>query len=330
MLTDVDYIDNFLSIVVCTCRNLAGLKRIGRLFQALSPFLTLIALFTAFVIWNGGVVLGDKSNHIATLHLPQMLYIWPYFVFFSWPLIYPYLSVIPIGLYAQLSHVAFLETMLIFKRRRLVPRLWLVTTFVSLACVAVRYNTVVHPFLLADNRHYMFYVFKLLMRPWWVKYAVTPIYVVLAWACIQALGARPFESTVTTQYLHSKDEELPEVEAEDQARGLVLPDGTNSATTTFVVVWLTTTTLQLITAPLVEPRYLILSWIFWRIHVPLQQYRPAQNNDSEQNPESSSFDHRLWLETAWFLLINATTGYIFLKWEFDWPQEPGIVQRFMW
>ena len=206
---DTDYIDNILSVIVCTCRNLAGPKRIGSLFLALSPFLVLSGIFAAFVAWNGGVVLGDKSNHIATLHLPQMLYIWPYFVFFSWPLIYPYLSVIPIGLYAQLSHVAFLETMLIFKRRRLVPRLWLVTTSVALACTAVHYNTVVHPFLLADNRHYMFYVFKLLMRPWWMKYVVTPIYVVLGWACIQALGARPYETTVTTQYLHSTDEELP-------------------------------------------------------------------------------------------------------------------------
>lgn len=259
-----------------------------------------------------------------------MLYIWPYFVFFSWPLIYPYLSVIPIGLYAQLSHVAFLETMLIFKRRRLVPRLWLVTAFVALACTAVHYNTVVHPFLLADNRHYMFYVFKLLMRPWWMRYAVTPIYVVLGWACIQALGARPYETTVTMRYLHSTDEELPEVEAEDQARGLVLPDGTNSATTTFVIVWLAVTTLQLITAPLVEPRYLILPWIFWRIHVPLQQYRPAPSRDSVQTSDSPGFDLRLWLETVWFLLINAATGYIFLRWEFDWPQEPGLIQRFMW
>lgn len=225
--------------------------------------------------------------------------------------------------------------MLIFKRRRLVPRLWLVTTFTALACLAVRHNTVIHPFLLADNRHYIFYVFRLLLRPWWIRYAVTPLYVVLAWACIQALGARPFETTVSTQYLHSKDEELPSVQSEDQTRGLALPDGTNSATTTFVLIWLATTALQLITAPLVEPRYLILPWIFWRIHVPLQRYRSWQDNvDGQQGEESSEeasgFDHRLWLETAWFLLINAVTGYIFLKWEFGWPQEPGIVQRFMW
>ena len=41
-------------------------------------------------------------------------------------------------------------------------------------------------------------------------------------------------------------------------------------------------------------------------------------------------DHRLWLETIWFLAVNLTTGYIFLYWGFAWPQEPGKVQRFMW
>lgn len=41
-------------------------------------------------------------------------------------------------------------------------------------------------------------------------------------------------------------------------------------------------------------------------------------------------DHRLWLETMWFLTINLATGYIFLYWGFEWPQEPGKVQRFMW
>lgn len=41
-------------------------------------------------------------------------------------------------------------------------------------------------------------------------------------------------------------------------------------------------------------------------------------------------DHCLWLETVWFLTINLATGYVFLSWGFEWPQEPGKVQRFMW
>lgn len=41
-------------------------------------------------------------------------------------------------------------------------------------------------------------------------------------------------------------------------------------------------------------------------------------------------DHRLWMETAWFLVINAVTGWVFLNKGFTWPQEPGNLQRFMW
>ena len=42
------------------------------------------------------------------------------------------------------------------------------------------------------------------------------------------------------------------------------------------------------------------------------------------------YDHRLWLETVWFLLVDGVTGYVFLKRGFEWKQEPGRVQRFMW
>ena len=116
-------------------------------------------------------------------------------------------------------------------------------------------------------------------------------------------------------------------EAETASRPLSLPDGTTSANTSFVLIWLATTSLNLITAPLVEPRYFILPWIFWRLHVPLQQYTPAPSPAAKAKPVR---DHRLWLETAWYLSINAATCYIFLAWEFSWPQEAGKVQRFMW
>ena len=81
-----------------------------------------------------------------------------------------------------------------------------------------------------------------------------------------------------------------------------------------VLSWQLATTLSLATAPLVEPRYFILPWIFWRMQIiaPMQERR------------------MLWAETAWFLSINAWTGYMFLFRGFEWPQEPGKVQRFMW
>ncbi len=37
-----------------------------------------------------------------------------------------------------------------------------------------------------------------------------------------------------------------------------------------------------------------------------------------------------WLEVVWYLLVNLVTCYAFLYRGFEWPQEPGNVQRFMW
>jgi len=94
------------------------------------------------------------------------------------------------------------------------------------------------------------------------------------------------------------------------------------ARTSFVLIWLATTILTLITAPLVEPRYYIIPWIVWRLHVllPLPLQRSAM-------PASTWI---LWAETTWLLLINGVTGYIFLHRGYEWPQEPGVVQRFLW
>jgi alpha-1,2-glucosyltransferase len=41
-------------------------------------------------------------------------------------------------------------------------------------------------------------------------------------------------------------------------------------------------------------------------------------------------DKRLWLETLWFGVVNAGTMWLFLHRGFEWEQEPGSVQRFMW
>ena len=320
----LDYFKTILSIGASGLKTATQPKQLRNLIVALAPYITLMALFAGFVIWNGGVVLGDKSNHVATIHLPQMLYIWPYFTFFSWPLLYPYLATLPMALLAKIPNIASLESMLMFKRRHLAPRTWTLAVSVAIACLVVHFNTIVHPFTLADNRHYTFYVFRLLMKPVWMKYAATPIYVLCGWACIQALSARPLSANRPVQ---SKDTHSTQPTTR-RSRPLDLPDGTNSATTSFVLIWLATTTLQLITAPLVEPRYFILPWIFWRMHLPQQQYIPAPNTTAKK--QVKVFDNRPIYESIWFWIVNMVTGYLFLAWGFSWPQEPGKVQRFMW
>jgi len=310
-----DYLKTAVSIAACTCKTATQPQHFLKLLLALAPYLSLLVLFGGFVLWNGGVVLGDKSNHVATLHLTQMLYLWPFMTFFSWPLTHPYLILAPVLLFIHLPAYGHLESFQFFKRSKLLPRWWLILAALGLACAVVFSNTIVHPFTLADNRHYVFYVFKLLLKPWWMRYAVTPVYLLSAWATIETLGGGPSQR----------------ISAERNVKnGAVshrpLPDGQHSASTTFVLVWIATSAMQLITAPLVEPRYFILPWLLWRVHVPLRMSQKAKRS----SPWWEGYDHRLLLESLWFLTVNAATGYVFLYRGFEWPQEPGKVQRFMW
>ncbi|KAI7465651.1 hypothetical protein KC357_g7568 [Hortaea werneckii] len=309
-----------VSIAACSLKTISQPQRLLGLILGLLPYLTLLAGFAGFVLWNGSVVLGDKGNHTATLHLPQLLYLWPFMTFFSLPILYPHILLVPITALAQTRYAGHLESLQIFKRRRLLPRLWLFILLLGIAGVVVWANTIVHPFTLADNRHYVFYVFRLLLRPSWMRCAVIPVYVFCAWACIQALGGGPLRS-------HRSPTNL-------------LPDGEHSVTCSFVLIWLATSALQLITAPLVEPRYFILPWLFWRMHLPLRSPSRMENRRASPKTKNSTitstqalwhdYDHRLWLETVWLLAINVVTGYIFLNWGYEWPQEPGKIQRFMW
>ena len=53
-------------------------------------------------------------------------------------------------------------------------------------------------------------------------------------------------------------------------------------------------------------------------------------NWTEAIIDEAKDSYALSLETLWFVAVNVATGYIFLYWGFEWPSEPGSVQRFMW
>lgn len=300
-----------------------------------------------------------------------MIYIWPYFAFFSWPLLYR-------------QHIpATGRPVFDFARYPLK----VICTTMAVMLVVVRYNTIVHPFTLADNRHYMFYVFRILLRHPLIKYLAVPIYVDCAWITLTALGGLPTMSIAPQQESTSRKRKLPEEEpfppspqlnsspmkrskSEEstpqhsprpafspkmtemtelpQQNGVPPPPPTkpkkqdSGHRASFVLIWLLATTLSIVTTTLVEPRYLIVPWLIWRLHMATP--RPRKDDALPKRPDSMGkalveafeaivqerHDHRLWLETMWFLTINLATGCIFLFCGFEWPQEPGKVQRFMW
>ena len=276
------------------------------------------------LIWS----VGDKENHIASIHLAQMLYVWPYIIFFSFPIIWP-----------ALLHLILTEAGLRDAKRKQAVVLF-ATLCLSLGSVAImlgiiRYNTIVHPFTLADNRHYMFYIFRILLRHWTIKYLVIPIYFTCAWLVLAALGNSA--GTLIEESQHGSSTKPPDSQSQQQItiKAMAQPSRQGNRVT-FVLVWLLATTLSLVTAPLVEPRYFIFPWLFWRIHVVHQQ--PAAPSNRILSDKEKGFwtilatllQQQLWIESAWFMVVNIVTVYIFLCKGFEWPQEPSNVQRFMW
>ncbi|KAI8330626.1 DIE2/ALG10 family-domain-containing protein [Chlamydoabsidia padenii] len=121
-------------------------------------FAITLAGFVAFLIWNNGIVLGDKSNHLAGLHLPQLFYFTSLLSFFSAPLVLTLRNVVHL-LDWNLKSLLF----------------GLIST--GIMVLAVHYYTFEHPFILADNRHFSFYAWKKIYRRHWsVRYALTPLY----------------------------------------------------------------------------------------------------------------------------------------------------------
>ena len=270
---------------------------------------------------------GDKENHVVSMHLAQMLYLWPCFAFFSLPLLYPYIiNILPNTVLPPALRLSSIESRF--------PRIIVRVAVIAIMLAIAHYNTLVHPFTLADNRHYTFYIFRILLRHPAIKYLAGPIYFLCAWAAVAALGGQNAQIQQPTPKRSSKQR------WQDTA---ISPSSLGSdPRASFLLIWLLATAASLVTTPLVEPRYFVVPWLMWRLHVaPLRLDAPSSprsNNGAGTGTVwlhfekfvYSTHDHRLWLETVWLLAINMATGYIFLKWGFEWPQEPGLVQRFMW
>lgn len=59
-------------------------------------------------------------------------------------------------------------------------RHWTITIFAAIFSIILIYkNTIVHPYMLADNRHYLFYIWnKFYGRYWWFRFVMIPLYLV--------------------------------------------------------------------------------------------------------------------------------------------------------
>lgn len=142
------------------------------------PLAAVVAAFAAFVVANGGIVLGDKAHHAPVHHWAQPLYCLLYITAWLAPAFWspPALA----GAARSLGRA--------LRSRPAATVLGLVAS-VAAAAAAVHAGTLVHPFLLADNRHYVFYIWRRLVnRTPWSRFALVPAYVYSAWALAARLA----------------------------------------------------------------------------------------------------------------------------------------------
>lgn len=136
------------------------------------PYIVLATAFFVFVFINGGIVVGDRSSHEACLHFPQLFYFLSFTLFFSFP---HFLTPTKIR--------KFLQSL----RRHRVQ--YILITAISLFLIWK--FTYVHKYLLADNRHYTFYVWrKIFQRHELVKYVLVPAYIFAGWSFVDTIKSK--------------------------------------------------------------------------------------------------------------------------------------------
>lgn len=124
----------------------------------------------AFVLYNGSIVVGDKTAHEASFNPPQL----------------GYMACFTLGL--SLPHLFSLD-----KVKRFISSLWqnklLTIAFVAVSIALVYKFTQEHAYLLADNRHYTFYVWSKVYRRFELaRYILIPVYLYALWSIDDSLS----------------------------------------------------------------------------------------------------------------------------------------------
>ena len=102
--------------------------------------------FLFFLYWNKGVVLGDRTAHEVSFNLPQVFYFFGFCLCFGFPYMLHWESI--------KSFVKF-----VISNKLLFILMSTATGFL------LRILSTAHPYLLADNRHYTFYIWRRILNP---------------------------------------------------------------------------------------------------------------------------------------------------------------------
>ena len=241
---------------------------------------------------NGGhVVLGHQAHHTPTVHLAQLAF------FFCWVA----LALAPAdGVLCARAHLASLRRYI----GTSVRGGWVAAALGVGAAAALVLGTKppTHPFTLADNRHFTFYLWSRVFR--------RPVVGALAWAAL--VPAAAYAAWVTASLVRGSAYRRKE--------------GAGAGVGVTPLWWLgfvLATALVLVPAHLVEPRYWTLPALLALAHAPPPPARVLHGHVAHGS--------RLWrvaANVACMAAVNALTLYVFVARPFRWPD--GSEQRFMW
>ncbi|CAK9094465.1 unnamed protein product [Durusdinium trenchii] len=187
------------SVLLTFCKAL--ILESPRLLARLGPLLVSVLLFVGFVVQNGSIVVGDHSNHQVAVHWAQLCY-----------LVAVTAGTSGFGSTSALSPSCFKIFGSDVSKR---PRAFILA--LALVTALLHRYSLAHPFLLADNRHYTFYIWNRFLRRPWFKELLAPGYVYAGWYCWR--------------------------------RQSLAQSGL------WVLIWSVAAVLTLVPAPLLEPRY---------------------------------------------------------------------------
>lgn len=260
------------------------------------PYFLVALSFAAFLVINKGIALGDKENHEFTLNFAQIFHLALHVLFFAGlpSMLFPYS---PTSLKAYFKYCT-----------RSHP--FIAISSVTAIGLFVHYMTGdPHPFTLADNRHFTFYIWRRLIQPSRDSLVVAlaiaaPLYHTGLWL----LWPREEEFQVQEEETSANTKELKEVGTQEPQL-VQKPANIYTRIFYFLAVF-----ASLVPSPLLEPRYYILPYVIWRIrHYPTVHTKLLP-----------------LVETVWYIFINCLVSFLFFNKPFIWPSEPGNYQRFMW
>ena len=119
---------------ICIVEPQRGLSLLYKVLEVAGGYILVGIAFILFVVVNGGIVVGDRSAHVATFHPIQILY----FIAFTTVFTAPYIV-------SQSKLVGFWKC---------IRKHWMIFSVCCLVIASIvdSYGSLAHKFLLADNR----------------------------------------------------------------------------------------------------------------------------------------------------------------------------------